>query len=79
VKTDPLHKFNSLALHKFGKYENNLTKTCFEHHVLIIRRSKFYYRASGIVTHVGGRPVHRFREDCAQDGHLHSVMTLEAL
>ena len=24
--------------------------TCFEHHVLIIRRSKFYYTASGIIT-----------------------------
>ena len=30
--------------------------TCFEHHVLIIRRSKFYYTASGIITlkHVSG-------------------------
>jgi len=27
--------------------------------VLIIRRSKLYYTASGIVTPVGGRPVHR--------------------
>ena len=27
--------------------------------VLIIRRSKLYYTASGIVTHIGGRPVHR--------------------
>ena len=26
--------------------------------VLIIRRSKLYYTASGIVTPVGGRPVH---------------------
>ena len=24
--------------------------TCFEHHVLIIRRSKLYYTASGIIT-----------------------------
>ena len=32
--------------------------TCFEHHVLIIRRSKLYYTASGIVTSVGGRPMH---------------------
>ena len=29
--------------------------------VLIIRRSKLYYTASGIVTLVGGRPVHRYR------------------
>ena len=27
--------------------------TCFEHHVLIIRRSKLYYTASGIITSVG--------------------------
>ena len=38
--------------------------------VLIIRRSKLYCTASGIVTPVGGRPVHRLRED----GYLQSVM-----
>jgi len=32
--------------------------------VLIIRRSKLYYTASGIVTPVGGRPVHRLRDLC---------------
>jgi len=32
--------------------------------VLIIMRSKSYYTASGIITPVGGRPVHRLREDC---------------
>jgi len=32
--------------------------TCFEHHVLIIRRSKLYYTASGIITPIGGCPVH---------------------
>ena len=31
--------------------------------VLIVRRSKLYYTASGIVTPVGGRPVHWLRED----------------
>jgi len=31
--------------------------TYFEHYVLIIRRSKLYYTASGIITPVGGRPV----------------------
>ena len=32
--------------------------------MLIIRRSKlYYYTASGIITLVGGRPVHRLRED----------------
>jgi len=33
--------------------------TCFEHHVLIISRSKLYYTASGIITPIGGRLVHR--------------------
>ena len=31
--------------------------------MLIIRRSKLYYTASGINTPVGGRPVLRLRED----------------
>ena len=31
--------------------------------MLIIRRSKLYYTASGIITPVGGRPVHRLREE----------------
>ena len=32
--------------------------TCFEHHVLIVRRSILCYTASGIITPVGGRSVH---------------------
>jgi len=31
--------------------------------VLIIRRSKLYYTAPGIITPIGGRPVHRLREN----------------
>ena len=31
--------------------------------MLIIRRSKLYYTASGIITPAGGRPVHRLKED----------------
>ena len=31
--------------------------------VLIIRGSKLYYTASGIVKPVSGRPVHRLRDD----------------
>ena len=31
--------------------------------MLIIRRSKFYYTAFGIITPVGGLPVHRLREE----------------
>ena len=30
----------------------------FRAHVLIIRRSKLQYTASGIITPIGGRPVH---------------------
>jgi len=38
--------------------------------VLIIRRSKLYYTASGIATPVAGRPVHIPLSACAPDGHL---------
>ena len=44
--------------------------TCFEHHVLIVRRSKLYCTASGIITPIGGRPVHRLREDCSSQSFL---------
>ena len=51
--------------------------------VLIIRRSKLYYSASGIITPVGGRPVHRFGRGLlstfALDGHLQSVMIPDAV
>ena len=33
----------------------------FRAHVLIVRRAKLYYTVSGIITPVGGRPVHRLR------------------
>jgi len=42
--------------------------------VLIIRRSKLYYTASGIIiTPVGGRPVHTSLSTCAPDGHLQNA------
>ena len=48
--------------------------TCFEHHVLIVRRAKLYYTVSGIITPMGGRPVHRLRASPLStrtpDGHL---------
>ena len=47
--------------------------------VLIVRRSKLYITASGIVTPVGGRPVLRLGEDCAPDGHLQTVMIPDAV
>ena len=34
--------------------------------MLILRRSKLYYTASDVITPVGGRPVHRSREDWFQ-------------
>ena len=34
----------------------------FPAHVLIVRRPKLYYTASGIIKPIGGRPVHRLRE-----------------
>jgi len=37
--------------------------TYFEHHVLIVGRSKFYYTASDIIINIGGRSVHRLRDD----------------
>ena len=40
---------------------------------------KLYYTASGIITPVGGRPVHSLREDGAPDGHLHSVTIPDAV
>jgi len=57
-------------MHKIFCFKISLfyASTCFEHHVLIIRSSKFYYTASGIITPVGGRPVHS--PTCAPDGHL---------
>jgi len=47
--------------------------------VFIIKRSKLYYTASGIITPVGGRLVHRLRKECAPDGHLQSVMIPDAV
>ena len=38
--------------------------------VLIIRTSNLYYAASGIVTPIGGRPVHSHLSTCAPDDHL---------
>jgi len=34
----------------------------FRAHVVIIRRSKLHYTASGIITPIGGRLVHRLKE-----------------
>ena len=50
--------------------------TCFEHYVLIIRRSKLYYTASGTITPVGGRPVHRLKEDSSCTGRPPTGVTI---
>ena len=47
--------------------------------VLIIRRSKLYYTASGIITPVDGRPMHSPLSTCAPDGHLQRVMIPHAV
>ena len=39
----------------------------FRAQVLIVRRPKLYYTVSGIITPIGGRPVHKLREDCARE------------
>ena len=45
----------------------------FEHYVLIIRTTKLYCRASGIITPIGGRPVHRLRAESALKIVLYSI------
>ena len=35
----------------------------FRAHVLIVRRPKLYYTTSGIITPIGGLPVHVLGED----------------
>ena len=35
----------------------------FQAHVLFVRRAKLYYIVSGIITPIGGHPVHRLTED----------------
>jgi len=53
--------------------------TCFEHSLLNIRSSKLYYTTSGIVTLLGGLPVHSPLSTCAPDGHLQIVMVPDAV
>ena len=40
----------------------------FKAHVLIVRKAKLYYRVSGIITPIGGRTMHRLREDWMEVG-----------
>jgi len=51
-------------MHKVFFYNSLLYAcTCFEHYVLIIRGSELFYTASGMITPVGGHPVHTLRGD----------------
>ena len=44
---------------------------CFEHMCSSSGGQELYYTVSGIITPIGGRPVHRLRGTvCARDGHL---------
>jgi len=47
----------------------------FRPHVLIIKRSKLYYTASGIITPIGGRLVHRLIEGSALYQPVHRTTT----
>ena len=46
----------------------------FRAHVLIVRRAKLYYTVSGIITPIGGRPVHRLREDWMEFQRLYNTV-----
>ena len=50
----------------------------FPAHVQIIRRSKLYYTASGIITPIGGRPVHKTKF-CASSWLINKVNILKCL
>jgi len=50
-------------MHKILFYNKLIyASTCFEHYVLINRRSKLCYTAFCIMTLLGGRPGHRLRQ-----------------
>ena len=52
---------NQLDEINYNKFISSLYM--FRAHVLIVRRAKLYYTASGIITPIGGRPLHRLTED----------------
>jgi hypothetical protein len=51
-----MHKF--LFYNKFIIYMYMIRALCAHH-----QEVKMYYTASGVITPVGGRPVHRLRDD----------------
>jgi len=54
-------------MHNFFLFYNKFISCLYmlRAHVLIIRRSKLHYTASGIVTPIGGRPAYRLRDGTA--------------
>ena len=71
---------NQLDAQKFLFYNKFISCLyMFRAHVLIIRRSKLHYTASGIITPVGGRLVHRLKEDCSPCITLHYTAVVEEM
>ena len=64
------HQEVKIALYSLRYHHTCLfhASTCFEHHVLIIRRSKLHYTASGIITPVYFMPLHVSNTMCSSSG-----------
>jgi len=65
-----MHK---ILFYKFIKRLYMFRALCAHHQEV----KKFYYTTSGIITTVGGRPVHRLREDCSPLPMTMSTIVLE--
>ena len=50
-----------------------------QQNINIQNMAKVYYTASGIITPIGGRPVHSPLSTCAPDGHLQIVTIPDAV
>ena len=64
--------------HKILFYNEFIICLYIEHYVLIIRRLKLYYTASGIIKPVGGLPLPRLRQDwleCIATSHTNRSLT----
>jgi len=66
--------YKILFYNKFIIYLYIFRTLCANH-----QEVKLYYIASGIVTTVGGRPMHCPLSTCAPYGHLQSVMISDAV
>ena len=82
TETSPLHasstmysssgRQNCIIQHLVSSHWNK-SSTCFEHYVLIIRRSKLYYTASGIVT-LKTSPLHVSSIMCSSSGGQNGII-----